>query len=191
MTHNMARWILKYIIWLLFIAMISVSAPASDIYASEPLNMEPKLKAAFIYNFAKFVDWPVTQRADISYQPFVIGIFGHSPIVKELLAIEGKPIKGRKLEVRLLSNIKEINDCNVVFISASEENNLMPILSAAKSKEILTVSDMSGFVEKGGIIGFVRLENKLRFDINLKTAEDSSLKIRSDLLTLARKIKKE
>ncbi|MBU1054115.1 MAG: YfiR family protein [Proteobacteria bacterium] len=168
--------------------MISVSISSSLSYASESLNTESKLKAAFIYNFAKFVDWPATESKDTSSQSFVIGVLGSNPIIEELLAIEGKIIKGRKLAVRLLSNIKEINNCQVVFISASEKNNLISILNAVKNKEILTVSDMNNFVGNGGNIGFVRIENKIRFDINLKTAEKSNLKIRSDLLALARRI---
>jgi len=185
----MAHRITKYISCIIFVAMVSVSTSVPCSYGSESSDMEPKLKAAFIYNFAKFVEWTPIDSNNNSSQPFVIGILGTDPIVKELMAIEGKPIKGRNLILKPLSNIKEINDCKVVFISASEKNNLIHILNAVKNKEILTISDMNDFVENGGIIGFVRVENKIRFDINLKTAEDSHLKIRSDLLTLARKIK--
>ncbi len=171
---------------LIIVAMISASIPLPLSYASESLQMESKLKAAFIYNFAKFVDWPASVSNDTAGQPFVIGVLGYDPLVEDLMAIEGKAIKGRKLIVRQLSGIKEINNCQVVFISASEKDNINSILAAAKNKGMLTVSDIGNFVEKGGIIGFVRVENKIRFDINLKIAEESSLKIRSDLLTLAR-----
>jgi len=104
------------------------------------------------------------------------------------LAIEGKLIKGKKLAVRQLSNINEINNCQVVYISNSENNNLIDILDTIKHKKILTVSDIGNFADKGGIIGFVRIENKIRLEINLKAAEESHLKIRSDLLTLAKRI---
>ncbi|MBU1054600.1 MAG: YfiR family protein [Proteobacteria bacterium] len=183
-----ANKVTKYILWVILILMISVSIPSSLTYASESLNTESKLKAAFIYNFAKFVDWPATESKDTSSQPFVIGVLGRDPIIEKLLTIEGKLIKGRKLSVRTLSDIKEINDCQVVFISTSEKNNLIGILNAIKNKEVLTVSDIKNFVDEGGNIGFVRVENKIRFDINLKTAEKSNLKIRSDLLSLARRI---
>lgn len=104
------------------------------------------------------------------------------------MAIEGKLIKGKKLAVRQLSNINGINNCQVVYISNSENNNLIDILDTIKHKKILTVSDIGNFADKGGIIGFVRIENKIRFEINLKAAEESHLKIRSDLLTLAKRI---
>jgi hypothetical protein len=169
--------------------MISVVISNPWSYSSEYLSMESKLKAAFIYNFAKFVEWPPSSGNDTTDQMLVIGIFGYDLVVKELMAIEGKTVKGKKLCVKTLSNTKQINDCNVIFISASEENNLIAILNTLKNKEILTVSDINNFIEKGGIIGFVKVENKIRFDINLKAAEESNLKIRSDLLSLARKIK--
>ncbi|MBU1054111.1 MAG: YfiR family protein [Proteobacteria bacterium] len=184
----MANKAIKYILWVILVLMISVSIAISGSYGSESSKMEPKLKAAFIYNFAKFVDWSTTYSKGISSQPFLIGVLGNDPITEELLAIEGKLIKGRKMLVRTLSDIQDIKGCQVVFISASEKNNLISILNAVKNKEILTISDMNNFVDKGGSIGFVRIENKIRFDVNLKTAEKSNLKIRSDLLALARRI---
>ncbi|MBU1053953.1 MAG: YfiR family protein [Proteobacteria bacterium] len=150
--------------------------------------MESKLKAAFIYNFAKFVEWPASTDNAATNQLFVIGILGYNQVAKELMAIEDKTVKGKKLSVKTLSNTKQMRDCHVIFISASEQNNLTGILTTIKHKEILTISDMINFTEKGGIIGLVKVENKIRFDINLKAAEESGLKIRSDLLSLAREI---
>lgn len=170
------------------VPIISIAIPISWSYSSEYSSMESKLKAAFIYNFAKFVEWPASAANDTTDQPFVIGILGDDRVIKELMAIEDKTVKGKKLRVKTLSNTKRINGCHVIFISASEENNLITILNALKNKDILTVSDINNFIEKGGIIGFVRMENKIRFDINIKAAEKSGLKIRSDLLSLARKI---
>ncbi|MFH2045360.1 MAG: YfiR family protein [Pseudomonadota bacterium] len=184
----MANKAIKYILWVILVLMISVSIAISGSYGSESSKMEPKLKAAFIYNFAKFVDWPAKNSKGKSSQPFVIGVLGNDPITEKLLAIEGKLIKGRKMLVRTLSNVQDIKGCQVIFISASEKNNLTSILKALKNKDILTVSDMNNFVDNGGNIGFVRIDNKIRFDINLITAEKSHLKIRSDLLSLARRI---
>ncbi len=184
----MAHHIIKYILRIILLAIVFLSIPISYIYASESLTMESKVKAAFIYNFAKFVDWPLAVSNDTQSQPFIIGVIGYNPLIEDLMSIEGKTIKGRKLIVRQLSNIREMNNCQVVYISASEKDNLTGILNAAKSNNILTVSDMGNFVENGGIIGFVKVENKIRFDINLKTAGESHLKIRSDLLALARRI---
>ncbi|MFH2045362.1 MAG: YfiR family protein [Pseudomonadota bacterium] len=90
--------------------------------------------------------------------------------------------------VRPLLDINKIKGCQAIFISASEKNNLNSILNAIKNKEIVTISDMNNFVDNGGNIGFIRIENKIRFDINLITAQKSHLKIRSDLLSLARRI---
>ena len=104
--------------------------------------------------------------------------------------LKGKSIRNRDLVVRHYPETKEIDPCHVLFVTASLENNLPEILQHAQKKNMLTVSDMAGFAEHGGIIGLVTVENKIRFEINIKAAEQHGLTISSRLLKLARAIKK-
>ena len=156
--------------------------------APPPAPTEYQVKAAFLYNFAKFVNWPPDAFKD-SGDTFVIGILGTDPFGDAIEAgLKGKTIQGKSLTYKRLSGPEEAAGCHVVFVSESERKGLHEILSTLQKQPILTVSDMKGFAEKGGMIGFVLEQKKVGFHINQAVAEKSGLKISSQLLKLAKNI---
>jgi hypothetical protein len=151
--------------------------------AASPTEYE--VKAAFLYNFARFVEWPATSLRDPD-SPFVIAILGRDPfgaILDETVA--GKTVAGRPIEVRRVPRVDDARDAQIVFISPSERPNTAAILKALDRPGVLTVGDTDGFAQRGGAINFVLQARKVRFEINPAAAEQAGLKMSSQLLKLA------
>ena len=151
-----------------------------------PAPSEYDVKAAYLYHFAKFVAWPHEARGDAA--SFVIGVLGEDPFENSLDdALRGKTVDGRKVLVRRAARVEDAAGSQILFISGSERGRLEAILKAiAGAPGTLTVGDMDGFAERGGVIGF-RLEgNRIRLDVSLAAAERARLKVSSQLLRLAR-----
>lgn len=156
---------------------------------------EYEVKAAFLYNFIKFVEWP-PKSLPAKDTPYVIGILGDinndpffdpNALVNYLdLAVNGKLINERKLIVRRENRIANLKDCHLVFINKSERSRLKEILVVVRENNILTVSETEDFCQQGGIINFVKQSGKVRFEINPAAAEQSNLKISSKLLNVAK-----
>lgn len=113
---------------------------------------EYQLKAAFLYNFAKFTEWPQSAFKD-NDAPLVIGILGKDPFEENVDFLKDKVVKSRKLTIQRFDDIKALKPCHILFISASEKNRLAETLDAVKDSTILTVSDLDAFIEKGGSSG--------------------------------------
>jgi hypothetical protein len=169
------------------LAQAGMAALPDKLLAGTGTTREYTVKGAFIYNFALFVDWPPNAFASDS-APFVIGVLGKNPFGEALDKMQGQSIKGRKVVVRALSNAEEGADCQLVFISASERGRLHQILALLRKGHVLTVSDLEGFTDAGGMVNFVTIEDKVRFEINLKEARSAKLRISSQLLKLARDV---
>jgi hypothetical protein len=152
--------------------------------AAEPAR-EHRIKAAFIYNFAKFTRWPASSFAD-GEAPLAFCIYGDDPFGGALDMVAGKTIRGRKVAVRRIAVIAAGDGCHLLFISDSEAERLTAILAALDDRPVLTVADMPNFARAGGIINLKTTgEDKLRFEINTGTARRAGLKISSKLLNLA------
>jgi len=143
---------------------------------------EDELKAAFIYNFAKFVEWP----PDKINKHINLCILGESPLgFSALKAIDGRTAQDKQLVTKLLNKSEELNGCHIVFIAISERNKLAQLLKIAHQQHALTVSDMDEFAKAGGAIGLVKTDKKIRFEINLLAAKEAGVVISSRLLALA------
>lgn len=163
------------------IIFLTVALSHSVSYAQEFTPSEYQVKAAFLYHFLNFIEWP--DGAGLEGEPEIsVCVLGEDPFRSALAAIEGETARGKKIKIRRVGDIKGIKRCNMLFISGSERENMQEILRFAGYSAILTVGDMEGFAESGGIIGFVAKENKVRFKINLKAAKKAGLKISSKLL---------
>jgi hypothetical protein len=150
------------------------------------ISSEERVKAAFVFNFMKFVDWPGGVFAD-NNSPMLIGIIGDNPLGVELEAsLRGKNINGRKLAIRRISWPGEIRGIHILLICGSEARAAQDILASVKGNPVLTIGEMDRFGQQGGIINFFIEEKKVRFEINIDAADKSRLKISSQLLTLAR-----
>jgi hypothetical protein len=148
---------------------------------------EREVKAAFLYNFGKYVHWP--QSAAGSEGEFVIAILGADPFGAALDDIvRGKRIGNRPVAVRRASKLSELGACDVVFISASEDARLEAILAELPNAPILTVGDMPKFVERGGMIGLVVANRRVQFEVNAQAAERAGLALGSQLMRLARAV---
>ena len=154
-----------------------------------PDSSEYLIKAGFIYNFAKLVEWP-TSAFPQPDSPIVIGILGDDPFGATLdRIVTDKKINGRGIAVKRLKwgrDVKDLRDCNILFISSSEKEHLDSVVDAMKWLPILTIGDAPGFARRGGIINFTLEDNKVRFEVNVEAAKHADLTISSRLLTLAR-----
>lgn len=152
---------------------------------AEIQESEYTVKTAFLYNFAKFVDWPPESfRNEAS--PFVLGILGSDPFGVALEKLQEKTVKGRRLVVRKLSNLENIEECHMLFISGSEKSNFKNLLAILKNHNILTTSDVDRFAQQGGMIGLIKIDGKIGFEVNIDTVQHSRLKFSSQLLKLAK-----
>jgi hypothetical protein len=153
--------------------------------AQESPPTEYQLKAAFLYNFAKFVEWPPVAFGETT-SPMIIGILGENPIRGDLdRAIRDKTINKRPLVIKEPHSAAEWTNCHILFISTSEKKRLPEILESLHGASVLTVSEMDGFTQTGGMINFISEGNKIRFQINEAAAKNAGLKISSKLLSLA------
>ena len=160
-------------------------AGASQTARAQSAADEYQVKAAFLFHFAQFVDWPgdVLNARDPSLK---LCILDDEPRRQELQStIEGKTIGSRLFHVRLIGQPQDILGCNILFLSRDETRRQTAILKSLHGIPVLTVGETSNFLSDGGMIRFHIEEDKIRFDINLEAAESSHLKISSRLLLLA------
>jgi hypothetical protein len=147
---------------------------------------EYEVKAAFLYNFARFVEWP-PDAPGRDERPFVVAVLGDDPFGDALdRTLAGKTVASRPIAVRRLSSPEEAQHANIVFVSSSEKAQISHVLRVLGGARVLTVGEMSGFAEQGGMIGFRTENRRIRFDINADQAHRAGLRISSQLLKLAR-----
>jgi len=146
---------------------------------------EYQVKAAYLFNFLKFVEWPDDPGAD-PHGKWIIGFAGESPIADELIRlVEGKNVLGRELQVKKFQGAENLRDCNILFISETEKKRLQPILGELRGSSVLTVADMSNFVGSGGMIQFQVVDARVRVAIDVGATGRARLKVSSKLLSLA------
>lgn len=173
------------------IALLAMLLPAgilSFAHGEPQPAPEYAVKAAFLFNFAKFVEWPNDAFADIA-SPLVLCVLGKDPFGDSLRSLKGKTVNGRPLAIRYVAVIEELDRCHLLFVSSSEKPVLPKILQATKGRSILTVGDMEDFARDGGIINLVKEESRVAIEVNLEAAQRSRLKISSKLLALAKIVK--
>jgi len=146
---------------------------------------ENKLKAVFLYNFAKFVTWP-DNAFENSQSPIVIGVLGEGPLVEALKSVEGKTAQDRRVDVKKFNTEEDIDICHILYISSSQNARLDQVLSSGfLERNILTVGSTKQFTKSGVVINFFKEKNKLKFEISRKSAERAHLTLSSKLLSLA------
>ncbi len=173
---------------LLLLALALTLALAPEVRAQSALQREYEIKAAYIYNFFNYIDWPADTLPPAG-GTVTIGVLGESPFGPALNPLVGKKVKGRTLAVKKVASAKDLEQCQAVFICPSEKSRLSEILNQLKDARVLTVSEIDGFAEQGGIINFISERNKVRFEINADAAKRTGLNISSDLLKLAKLVK--
>lgn len=147
-----------------------------------------EVKAAFLVNFAKFTTWPADAFAGDA-AAVVIGVVGADPFGAALdAAARGQRAGDRPIQVKRLGTRDDLSVYQIVFIAASEEKQLSQILRRTEDSPTLPVSDIEGFSESGGVIGFVMEGSRVRFQVNVGAAERRRLRVSTRLLALAAKV---
>jgi YfiR/HmsC-like len=154
-------------------------------FAQTSSPTEYRIKAAFLYNFAKFIKWPPQTFAGPE-SPIVIGVLGENVFGGDLeQTIHDKTFNDHPFQFKEFHSVNQATNCQILFISASEQERLPKILSGLRGTSVLTVSEMDHFIEAGGMINFVIEEKRIHFQINNEAAEKAGLIISSKLLSLA------
>jgi len=143
---------------------------------------EYQIKAAFLFNFSQFVEWP--PNAFTSPQaPLVIGVLGNDPFGPFLdEAVRGEKSQGRPIVIERCSDPEEACRCHILFVNYPESERLDTALKALNGRSILTVGDTAGFARRGGMIRFITVNNKVRLRVNLDAAKAAGLTLSSKLL---------
>ena len=174
-----------------FLVLAAVHIAPTALSAAE-VHREYKIKAIYLYNFAKFTEWPMDNNA-----PVVIGVIGENPFTEALNPAEMGKIKNRDVAIRLFKSFEEIKErgnkeslrqCHLLFVSSSEEKDRDKILKAIEGSSVLSVAEMDGFLEAGGIIRFVVKDQKVAFELNLIALEKAGLTISSKIIRIANRV---
>ncbi|MEI9943649.1 MAG: YfiR family protein [Chitinophagaceae bacterium] len=162
-----------------FIILILLCSFSGTAFAQT--EREGDLKAVFIYNFTKYVDWDASNNDN----DFVIGVIGSSPITPSLAEIaKTNTVKNKRIVVKQFNRPEDISGCKILFISKANNFSLESILSKV-DKGVLTVSEETGFAKLGTAFNFVNVKDKLKFEVNLTNVYSAGLKVSSQLLKLA------
>ncbi len=186
-----------YILILTF-SILCLLTLTPKVYSESASSREYQVKAAFLYSFINFIDWPKEKLKEDDNEPILIGIIGKDPFGNAFEPIKNKQVKSKKVAVQRfkgfdetknsVDEIEALGKCHLLYICPSEEENNSQIIEIVKKYSVLTVGDTQSFLDDGGIINFVMEENKVRFEINNSAAEQSKLNIRSKLLRLAKRV---
>jgi YfiR/HmsC-like len=167
--------------WMLILLFVG----STKLSAQTAVSAEYQVKAVFLFNFARFVDWPVKAFPDTN-APFVIGVLGDDPFGSYLdETVRGERVNGHPLTVQRYRRASEIKACQVLFIGRSESDRLDQILGSLRGRSILTVGETDDFATHGGMIRLATEKNKVRMYINRDAAKAANLKISSKLLQVA------
>ncbi|HUV04281.1 MAG TPA: YfiR family protein [Armatimonadota bacterium] len=171
------------------VAICAVLGLADNCHGKSRPAAEYQVKAAYIYNFAKFVEWPSKVFSNAN-SPIIIGVLGDDPFGDTLeQTIKDKTVNGRRLQVRRFDKTSDVGVCHMLFVSSSEKMRLSKALDRVKDSNVLTIGEMGGFARQGGMIGFTMEGNKVGFEINLERAKKAGLNVSSQLLKVAKVVR--
>ncbi len=157
---------------------------STSIHSDDKL-LEYRIKTAFLYNFAKFIDWP-PDPFRIASNEFIIGMIAPPELISTAKMLRSKTVRGAQVKVIFFKSSTEIVPCHMLFIAIDDEKLLKSVIERFKYIPVLTVADTAGFASQGGVINFIRVNNTIRFEINPEVAEEKNLRISSKLLNLAK-----
>ena len=165
----------------LVVALLMTSSAA--LRSQAPVVAAHEVKAAYLYQFGKYVEWPSDPRTGA---PFAICILGQDPFGLALDDIvKGRLLSDRPVTIKRIIGASELQDCRILFISRSEDDRLLAILKELSGRTVLTVGEGLQFTRRGGMVGFTTDSQKIRFAVNLAAAEAAQLRVSSQLLRVA------
>lgn len=149
---------------------------------------ENEVKAAFLFSFTKFVEWPERLLGPVE-TPFAFCLLGESPLGEPLEeAVRGKHVRGRPAVVRRASDLADLGGCRILFVGRSEAGRISEVVAALRDRPVLTVGDHAGFVGAGGMVEFVLRQRRVRFRVDQSAASRAGLAISAKLLGLAERV---
>jgi len=180
-TYGPGRVARAVIVWTL--------VAAQGLWAQSPKPTDYDVKAVYLYNFGRFVEWPasVTTKSD----SFTVCVLGQDPFGPALDAtLAGETIGGKSVSAKRISTPQEAGSCQILFMSSAEASRLNKIMEALDKGAVLTVSDMPQFSQRGGMIQFVLDGKKVRFEVNLTAVQRAGLTLSSELLKVATTVRR-
>ena len=167
------------------LTLLLLAAGAGQVHAEGPVADEYQVKAAFLFNFAKFVEWP-PEAFKGPDDPITICVLGQNPLGSALEdVVRNKTVANRTFAVRDVSSAQQASKCQIVFVTASERKRSRALLEDLKGRSILTVGEADDFTVNGGVINFKLKDARVRIEIDAAAAERAKLRISSKLLSLA------
>ena len=169
---------------LIFILLI-FSSSFFTVAAQEIAN-EDKIKASYVFNFIRFIEWPFNEPGDPSKPIVVCAINRKNQFIKAFSPVIGKKVKGHLLAFKQITNPNNLEGCHLLYIDKAEKNLIPRLLPEIKKHNILSISDTKSFCSLGGMIGMVTKKGKIKVEINLDVAKAAGFKINSNLLEVAK-----
>ncbi len=167
------------VVWL----MLAVAWLCPALAAEPPPLAEHQIKALYLFNFTKYVEWPA---ASTNAVPFVIGVAEAAEIKNDLLEItKGKRLQGREVIIRTVNTVADIKGCHILFIGRGQGTQAGELLRSARGTAVLTVGEAEGFLTQGGMINFTNQENRVRLEIGLDNVQQARLNVSAKLLAVA------
>jgi len=180
-SRTVRHFMLRVMVLVLFLA--SMGGTGSVKLAAQSPD-EYRVKAAFILNFARFVDWPPDSFSERGV--LAVGIIGDNPFGGSLDQLNGTTVNGRRIAIRRFKFGDYLRGCQILFVSSSERNRLGKILDSVKGGSVLTIGELPQFNQTGGVIKFVIQDYRVRFEINPGAAGHARLRISSKLMALSK-----
>lgn len=150
------------------------------------VDTNSKMKAIFIMNFTKLIEWPESYREG----NFIVGVVGESPLFRELTEMaKTKKVANQTLLIKKFSSASEISNCHILYLSKDESDEISDVLKKIKTNSTLVITEQTGLVDKGAGINFIVKDNRQKFELNKKNVEKYKLKVSSNLESLAFTVK--
>ena len=182
-SHGFRPWFMA-----VAIAWVLVAVPCLRAQSLKPTDYD--VKAAYLYNFGRFVEWPANV-ASAQNDSFTVCVLGQDPFGQVLDgALAGETIAGKRVAAKRISNLQESANCQILFLTSGEEARLNTIIKALNKQAVLTVSDMPQFSQRGGMIQFVLEGKRVRFEVNLAAVQHAGLTLSSELLKVATTVRR-
>jgi len=170
------------------VALLAALVVAAASAGAQPQATEPAVKAALLYKFASYVEWP-PQAAGAPTAPFVFGVMGADDVAAELeQLVAGRTVNGRPAKVRRVREGESLGGLHVLFVGVRDTGRIRAVAGAARPASVLVVSDTSGGLEAGSVINFVPAEERVGFEVSVDAADRSALKVSSRMLGVARRV---
>jgi hypothetical protein len=166
-------------------ALVALRVPQSGA-AQEAGGLEQAVKAAYVYNFTKFVSWPA--ESPLAHAPaFTIGVMGEDSLADAIEAtVRDRRVEGRPFLVRRFRAAESVEPCNLLYVGDAWSGSLHQLLEQLRGWPVLTVGDGPGFTSQGGVIGLFLGDNRVRFEVSIDAARAADLQVSSKLLRLSR-----